>query len=56
MIDDLPKIKVEKDGDVYHAFCPNLKGVHSAGDTPKEAMENIKIALKAYYKIALKHL
>lgn len=48
--------KVEKDGDVYHAYCPNTKGVHAAGDTENEAIENIKIALKAYHKIVLDYI
>lgn len=29
-------IIVEPDGDGFHAYCPMLKGLHTAGDTEKE--------------------
>jgi len=33
------QIVVEEDGDGYHAYCPALKGLHTDGDTPEEALE-----------------
>jgi predicted RNase H-like HicB family nuclease len=32
-------IVVEPDDPGYHAFCPALKGLHTGGDTPEEALE-----------------
>ena len=34
------KVTVKKDTVGYHSYCPDLKGVHSYGDTEKEAFEN----------------
>lgn len=41
-------IVIEKDENGYYAFCPNLEGCHSQGDTFEEAMENIKEAIELY--------
>ncbi|MDI6780025.1 MAG: type II toxin-antitoxin system HicB family antitoxin [Bacteroidota bacterium] len=41
-------IVIEKDKNGYYAFCPNLEGCHSQGDTFEEAMENIKEAIELY--------
>ena len=32
----------------YFAFCPELKGCHSQGDTLEEAISNIKEAAELY--------
>lgn len=40
--------KLEKDGDKYHAFCPELKGCHTFGKTPEEALKNLKNAVSLY--------
>jgi len=40
--------RIEKDGNKYHAFCPELKGCHTFGDTPKEALDNLKDAIELY--------
>lgn len=40
--------KLEKDGDKYHAFCPELKGCHTFGSTPEEALKNLKNAVSLY--------
>ena len=48
-------ICIEKDEIGYHAFCPSLKGVHTHGDTEKEALKNAKIASTAYIISLLKH-
>lgn len=37
-------IELDEDG-VYIVSCPTLKGCHSYGHTPEEAMENIKEAI-----------
>jgi predicted RNase H-like HicB family nuclease len=33
-------IKVEPDGDGFHAFCPVMKGLHVGGSTRQEALGN----------------
>jgi predicted RNase H-like HicB family nuclease len=38
-------VVVEKDQDGYFAFCPELQGCYTQGDTYEEALENIKDAI-----------
>lgn len=45
--------KIEKDGDQYHSWCPELKGCHSHGKTVKEAMENLKDAVHLYLDVLI---
>ena len=39
---------IEKDNYGYYAFCPELKGCHSQGDSLDEVLENIKEAIELY--------
>ena len=39
---------IEKDEFGYYAYCPELTGCHSQGDTLVEALENIKEAVELY--------
>ncbi|MCF8004517.1 MAG: type II toxin-antitoxin system HicB family antitoxin [Chromatiaceae bacterium] len=39
---------IEKDQDGYYAFCPEMKGCHSQGDSLDEALTNIKQAIALY--------
>jgi predicted RNase H-like HicB family nuclease len=39
---------IEKDEDGYYAFCPELEGCQSQGDTMEEALTNIKEAIELY--------
>ncbi len=39
---------IEKDKYGYYAFCPELKGCHSHGDSFDEVLENIKEAIQLY--------
>ncbi len=41
-------IIIEKDQEGYYAFCPELKGCHTQGDTIEEVLENIKEAAELY--------
>ncbi len=41
-------IIIEKDENGYYAFCPELKGCHSQGDTLEDVLENIKEAIELY--------
>lgn len=41
-------ILVEKDEDGFYAYCPELPGCQSQGDTLAEAAENIKEAVELY--------
>ena len=36
---------IEKDRDGYFAFCPELQGCYTQGDTYEETLENIKDAI-----------
>ena len=40
--------RVQKDGNKIHAYCPELKGCHTFGDSPKEALSNLKEAVSLY--------
>ena len=39
---------IEKDEFGYYAYCPELKGCHTQGDTLDEALKNIKEAVELY--------
>lgn len=39
---------IEKDQDGYYAFCPEMKGCHSQGDSLDEVLINIKEAIELY--------
>ena len=39
---------IEKDEYGYYAFCPELKGCHSQGDSLDEVLKNIKKATQLY--------
>lgn len=41
-------VVIEKDEHGYYAWCPELKGWHSQGDTVEEAMANIREATELY--------
>ena len=39
---------IENGGKAYHATCPALKGCHTWGHTPAEALTNIREAIELY--------
>ena len=39
---------VEKDEHGYFAYCPDLEGCHTQGDTFEEVMANVKEAIELY--------
>ncbi|HFC97178.1 MAG TPA: type II toxin-antitoxin system HicB family antitoxin [Thermosulfurimonas dismutans] len=39
---------IEKDEFGYYAYCPELKGCHTQGDTLDEVLRNIKEAVELY--------
>ncbi len=39
---------IEKDKHGYYAFCPELKGCHTQGESLDETLENIKEAIQLY--------
>jgi len=41
---------IEKDEFGYYAYCPELKGCHTQGDSLDEILKNIKEAVKLYLK------
>ncbi len=41
-------IVIEKDKDGYFAFCPELQGCYTQGDSYEEAVENIKDAIRLH--------
>ena len=45
--------KVEKDGDEFHAWCPELPGCHTHGKTKHQALENLKDAVQLYLETIL---
>ena len=49
------EIVVEPDEDDFHAYCPALKGLHTAGDTEEEAVQNARDAAIAYLESLIKH-
>jgi predicted RNase H-like HicB family nuclease len=43
-------VVIEKDKEGYFAFCPELQGCYTQGDTYEEALENIKDAIRLHVK------
>ena len=41
-------VKIHKSKYGYDVVCPTLKGCASQGDTEREALENIKDAIRGY--------
>jgi len=41
-------IIIEKDKYGYYAYCPEMKGCHSQGDSLEQTLENIKEAVELY--------
>jgi predicted RNase H-like HicB family nuclease len=41
-------IVIEKDDHGYYAYCPELEGCQSQGDSLEEVMSNIKEAIELY--------
>lgn len=41
-------IVIEKDSYGYYAFCPEMKGCHSQGESLDEVLSNIKEAVDLY--------
>ncbi|MCY4379117.1 MAG: type II toxin-antitoxin system HicB family antitoxin [Candidatus Dadabacteria bacterium] len=46
---------VEPDGDLYYAYCPELRGVHEEGETPEIALENARESARACIISILEH-
>ncbi len=40
--------RIERDGNEFHSWCPELPGCHTHGRTIREAMENLKDATTLY--------
>jgi predicted RNase H-like HicB family nuclease len=40
--------KIEKDGEGFHAWSPELPGCHTHGGTRAEALANLKDAVRLY--------
>lgn len=49
------RILVEKDEAGFHAFCPDLRGLHVGGETEAEVQANVKDAVISYVGSLLKH-
>lgn len=41
-------VVVERDSEGYYAFCPELQGCYTQGDTYEEVLENIKDAIRLH--------
>jgi predicted RNase H-like HicB family nuclease len=47
-------IVIEKDGSGYYAFCPELEGCHSQGESFEDVVANIKEAVELYLETIVK--
>ena len=41
-------VVIEKDADGYFAYCPQLQGCYTQGDTYEETLENIRDAIRLH--------
>jgi predicted RNase H-like HicB family nuclease len=48
-------VVVERDEDEYFAFCPELQGCYSQGETYEEALQNIKDAMHLHVEDRLEN-
>ncbi|HAX62404.1 MAG TPA: type II toxin-antitoxin system HicB family antitoxin [Elusimicrobia bacterium] len=48
-------VVIEKDTSGYFAFCPELQGCYTQGETYEEAMSNIKDAIELHIEDRLKN-
>jgi predicted RNase H-like HicB family nuclease len=39
---------IEKDSEGYYAFCPELQGCYTQGNTYEEVLENVKDAIRLH--------
>jgi len=46
---------VEPDGDMFHAYTPDLKGVHVCGETAEDALYALHDAIRLYLASLAKH-
>ena len=49
------RLIVEPDDEGFHAYCPELQGLHVDGATEKEAVRNARDAVSAYLTSLMKH-
>lgn len=49
------KIVVEPDDGGFHAYCPDLKGLHACGETKEESLSNAVQAIQMYVASLVKH-
>lgn len=45
--------KIERDGNEFHAWAPELPGCHTHGQTVAEAMANLKDAVQLYLEVVM---
>lgn len=43
-------VVIERDEEGYFAFCPELQGCYTQGETYEEALRNIKDAIRLHVK------
>ena len=53
MIESALAFKIEKDGNEFYAYVPELPGCHTHGKSPKEAMDNLKDAINIYLTVQM---
>ncbi|MDS6449128.1 type II toxin-antitoxin system HicB family antitoxin [Xanthomonas perforans] len=46
---------IEPDGDLFHAYAPDLNGVHACGETPEEASLALHEGIQLYFASLVKH-
>ena len=49
------RIIIEKDGEGYHAYIPEIIGLHTEGEDIEDALLNIGGGLVAYMRSVIKH-
>lgn len=45
--------EIERDGNEFHTWCPELPGCHTHGKTVKQAIENLKEAVQLYLEVLI---
>jgi len=48
-------VVIEKDADGYFAFCPELQGCYTQGESYEEALENVRDAIRLHIEDRLQN-
>lgn len=49
------RVIIDRDDDLFHAYTPDIKGLHASGESHAEALDAIREASSLYFMSLAKH-